>query len=86
MNAMDKMLRAFQKMFEEEKKPEIWFSGNENFKRQRTSVDGDWFAYRYWCPDCNEELSAGPRGGASVNVVCHKCKINWGCLPDFYDV
>lgn len=39
--------------------------------------------YRYWCP-CGEELSDGPCGGAAVNAVCEKCKINYGCLDGYW--
>jgi len=38
--------------------------------------------YRYFCP-CGETLTAGPCGGAAVNAVCEKCRINYGCLPYF---
>lgn len=37
--------------------------------------------FKYWCPHCDSELSEGPRGGLSMNAVCKKCRINFGCLP-----
>jgi hypothetical protein len=39
--------------------------------------------YRYWCP-CGTELSDGPSGGAAVNAVCDKCRINYGDLPGYW--
>src|SRR5581483_5682454 len=36
--------------------------------------------YRYFCK-CGTVLTDGPCGGASVNAVCEKCGINYGCLP-----
>lgn len=36
----------------------------------------------YWCPECSTLLSEGPSGGGT-NAVCRKCRINYGCLPDF---
>lgn len=33
---------------------------------------------------CGERLSDGPEGGLSINAVCEKCKINYGCLPGYY--
>lgn len=38
---------------------------------------------QYYCP-CGEPLEEGPEGGGSVNAVCNKCRINYGCLPGFY--
>lgn len=38
----------------------------------------------YWCPRCSEPLWGGPEGGGSVNLVCTKCNINYGCLPGGY--
>jgi hypothetical protein len=39
--------------------------------------------YEYWCPKCDSLLEDGPRGGMSVNAVCKKCDINYGCLYGF---
>lgn len=38
----------------------------------------------YYCDECLCCLSQGPSGGASMNLVCNRCKINFGCLPDAY--
>lgn len=35
---------------------------------------------RYWCPICGYMLVDGPSGGASVNMCCNICNINFGCL------
>jgi hypothetical protein len=37
--------------------------------------------YRYFCNTCGTTLTDGPCGGASINVVCEKCRVNYGCLP-----
>jgi hypothetical protein len=52
---------------------------------------GDWrwsgvhklFQYKYWCK-CGTVLTDGPSGGCSVNAVCEKCRINYGCLDGYY--
>jgi hypothetical protein len=39
--------------------------------------------YDYFCK-CGTKLSEGPEGGFSLNAVCEKCRINYGCLPGYY--
>lgn len=39
--------------------------------------------YQYWC-ECGTKLTDGPRGGAAVNAVCEKCKVNWGNLEGYW--
>lgn len=38
----------------------------------------------YYCDECLCCLTQGPTGGASMNLVCNRCNINFGCLPDAY--
>lgn len=38
--------------------------------------------YEYWCK-CGQQLEDGPSGGLSVNAVCKKCMINYGCMYGF---
>ncbi len=38
----------------------------------------------YWCAYCFENLHEGPSAGHSVNMICTKCGINFGCLPGGY--
>jgi len=40
-------------------------------------------AYDYWC-GCGQKLEDGPCGGGSVNAVCDKCRVNYGCLPGYF--
>lgn len=63
-------------------KKTLTFGKEVKFARKRAD---DGVGYRYWCPDCGQELVGGPRAPNSVNVVCRSCRVNWGCLPDFYD-
>jgi hypothetical protein len=53
------------------------FKENKEFKPQLAS---DGFTIIYHCPQCGSQLAEGPSGGSSVNLVCHKCKINYGCF------
>jgi hypothetical protein len=39
--------------------------------------------YEYYCK-CGTTLTEGPSGGLSVNAVCEKCRINYGCLPGYF--
>lgn len=39
--------------------------------------------YSYWC-QCGALLSDGPTGGAAVNAICEKCRINYGNLPGYW--
>jgi hypothetical protein len=39
--------------------------------------------YEYYC-ECGTTLSEGPSGGMSINAVCNKCMINYGCLPGYF--
>ena len=39
--------------------------------------------WEYYCK-CGTRLSEGPEGGCSINAVCARCKINYGCLPGYY--
>lgn len=43
------------------------------------SSDRAWH-WRYFCPKCKAQLTAGPTGGG-INLVCETCRINYGCLP-----
>ena len=55
-----------------------------------TLAGGDWRwvgnykydMFAYYCPTCGDRLAEGPRGGASVNCVCHTCRVNFGTLPN----
>lgn len=29
------------------------------------------------CPDCDDRLLRGPRGGASQNLTCRRCAMKW---------
>ncbi len=37
---------------------------------------------KYFC-ECGTELTDGPTGGAAINAVCEKCRLNYGCLPGY---
>ncbi len=71
--------------------------GSLTFKRQRHAEPGGPYigqavtgpgvyldSFDYWCPDCGTKLSDGPTGGAAINAVCHKCRVNFGNLPGFW--
>lgn len=55
---------------------------------QLSHGDWRWFGtypydvFAYYCPACGDRLSAGPRGGMSVNCICKSCKVNYGTLPN----
>jgi hypothetical protein len=47
------------------------------------TVVGKMAAFEYFCK-CGVKLTDGPRGGLSVNAVCHNCRTNYGCLPGYH--
>jgi hypothetical protein len=38
----------------------------------------------YYCDECLCCLAQGPTAPGSMNLVCNRCKINFGCLPNAY--
>jgi hypothetical protein len=53
----------------------------EHFRRPHAQLYERWV---YYCDKCLSCLTEGPSGGASMNLVCNKCKFNYGCLPGSY--
>lgn len=53
-----------------------------NFKRIRIwDRNFHYWKWRYFCPACEQRLVGGPDGAGSINLVCKRCHINYGCLP-----
>lgn len=57
-------------------------TGGRVFQVKKDVQQGDTYLL-YKCPDCGTQLTDGPCGGAAVNAVCDKCRINFGCLPGY---
>jgi hypothetical protein len=55
---------------------------NIGLSRRPVSTN-NWNYYIYYCK-CGTTLTEGPSGGCSVNAVCEKCRVNYGCLPGYY--
>lgn len=61
--------------------PDPKFTTEVEFRMEQQILKLDGLKYcRYWCPICGNLLTDGPSGGASVNMCCTICNINFGSL------